>query len=105
MKGVEPTWLASIVQWARADSRVAAVFLFGSRAKGTHRPDSDLDLAVVLTGDEDDSALGYSICKGDEMQARLAAVIPVSVHVNFPLEGDTVVWPAVQEHGQLIYAG
>jgi uncharacterized protein len=29
---------------------VKAVFLFGSRARGTHRPDSDVDLAVVLRG-------------------------------------------------------
>lgn len=30
-----------------ADSRVERVVLFGSRAKGTHRPGSDIDLAVV----------------------------------------------------------
>jgi predicted nucleotidyltransferase len=28
--------------------RLAAVYLFGSRARGEHRPDSDLDLAIVL---------------------------------------------------------
>lgn len=30
---------------------VAAVFLFGSRARGTFRPDSDADVAVLLRGD------------------------------------------------------
>ncbi|MEH3119082.1 MAG: nucleotidyltransferase domain-containing protein [Methylorubrum populi] len=30
---------------------VRAVFLFGSRARGTHQADSDADLAVVLDGD------------------------------------------------------
>ncbi len=29
---------------------VAQVIMFGSRARGDHRPDSDLDLAVVLNG-------------------------------------------------------
>jgi len=29
---------------------VAQAILFGSRARGDHRPDSDLDLAVVLKG-------------------------------------------------------
>ncbi len=29
---------------------VAQAFLFGSRARGEHRPDSDLDLAIVLKG-------------------------------------------------------
>ncbi len=30
------------------------VWLFGSRARGDHRPDSDLDLLVVKTSKEDD---------------------------------------------------
>lgn len=30
-------------------SRLAGLHLFGSRARGDHRPDSDVDLAVVLT--------------------------------------------------------
>ena len=30
------------------------VYLFGSRARGTHRPDSDADLAIVLRGEKGD---------------------------------------------------
>jgi len=33
---------------------VAQAILFGSRARGDHRADSDLDLAVVLKGDRGD---------------------------------------------------
>jgi len=33
---------------------VAHAILFGSRARGGHRPDSDLDLAIVLNGPPDD---------------------------------------------------
>ena len=29
--------------------RLASIHLFGSRARGDHRPDSDADLAVILT--------------------------------------------------------
>lgn len=29
--------------------RLVGLFLFGSRARGDHRPDSDVDLAVVVT--------------------------------------------------------
>lgn len=32
----------------RFGSRLAAVYLFGSRARGDHRPDSDADVAVFL---------------------------------------------------------
>lgn len=35
----------------RADPAVAGVLLSGSLARGTARPDSDLDLLVVTTGD------------------------------------------------------
>ena len=30
---------------------VAELIVFGSRARGTHRPDSDLDVAVLLRGE------------------------------------------------------
>lgn len=30
---------------------IAGAILYGSRARGTHRPDSDADLAVLLSGD------------------------------------------------------
>ena len=33
---------------------VAEVIMFGSRARGDHRPDSDLDLAIVLNGPRGD---------------------------------------------------
>lgn len=33
---------------------IEGVWLFGSRAKGTHRPDSDYDVLVIADIDEDD---------------------------------------------------
>ncbi|HEY0834086.1 MAG TPA: nucleotidyltransferase domain-containing protein [Azospirillum sp.] len=35
----------------RFGDRLVAVYLFGSRARGDHRPDSDADVAVFLRGD------------------------------------------------------
>ncbi len=34
----------------RGSYDVAQVIMFGSRARGDHRPDSDLDLAIILNG-------------------------------------------------------
>ncbi|QYR52964.1 nucleotidyltransferase family protein [Lysobacter soyae] len=34
--------------WASANTRVARLWIFGSRAKGTSRPDSDIDIAIEL---------------------------------------------------------
>ena len=43
--------VARKVKMALADAygdRLAALYVFGSRARGDHRPDSDLDIAVIL---------------------------------------------------------
>lgn len=48
---LEPEQIAIIKAWAKTKKRVRAVRLFGSRAKGTNRPDSDIDLAVTVSED------------------------------------------------------
>lgn len=55
---VEPTvdrTLTRLVERAQADPDVLAVILFGSHARGDARPDSDVDVCLVLTsrGDSD----------------------------------------------------
>src|SRR5690606_13670191 len=44
-------WLAAISEWA-VRHPIKEVWLYGSRARGTHRQDSDVDLAVVTVGRE-----------------------------------------------------
>jgi predicted nucleotidyltransferase len=39
----------AIIDWAERTPQVQAVMLFGSRCKGTARPDSDVDLALSMT--------------------------------------------------------
>ena len=43
--GIKPTVIAAIREAARQHG-VRRVWLFGSRARGEHRPKSDIDLAV-----------------------------------------------------------
>jgi predicted nucleotidyltransferase len=40
----------AILAWAERHDEIAEVWLYGSRARGDHRTDSDLDLAVVVVG-------------------------------------------------------
>ena len=42
--------LAIIITWAKKTPEVQAVFLYGSRAKGTAKPDSDVVLALSIKG-------------------------------------------------------
>lgn len=43
---------------------IAGAILYGSRARGTHRPDSDADLAVLLSG-EHQSRMPIAIAMAD----------------------------------------
>jgi uncharacterized protein len=55
--------------WA-ADPEIAAIWLFGSRARGRPRPWSDVDLAVALAGDLDPKRRS---CKQIELLADACA--------------------------------
>ena len=44
--GLPPTTLEALRTVLRSEPRVERAILFGSRAKGTHRPGSDIDLAL-----------------------------------------------------------
>ena len=46
--------LVAITEWAKACPEIAEVWLYGSRAKGDNRDDSDIDLAVVTVGADAD---------------------------------------------------
>ncbi len=48
--GLSPASLAMIRSILAQEPRVEKAILFGSRAKGTHRPGSDIDLALVGEG-------------------------------------------------------
>lgn len=41
-------WIAALRAWAANNGCVREIWLFGSRAKGAPRPDSDVDIAVAL---------------------------------------------------------
>ena len=42
----------AIITWARNNTEIAEVWLYGSRARGDHGPNSDIDLAIVTVGDD-----------------------------------------------------
>lgn len=70
-----PMWLIEIGAWAAGRTEVAEVWLFGSRAKGTARIDSDVDLGLVLVAGDPghDWPEGNYQALGDRWQAELAA--------------------------------
>jgi predicted nucleotidyltransferase len=45
---MQDEWLRRLRAWAKANDSVRQLWLFGSRATGRSRPDSDVDLALAL---------------------------------------------------------
>jgi predicted nucleotidyltransferase len=45
---MQDEWLRRLRAWAEANDSVRQLWLFGSRATGRSRPDSDVDLALAL---------------------------------------------------------
>ena len=40
--------VTAVIAWAEKTPQVQAVMLFGSRCKGTARPDSDVDIGITM---------------------------------------------------------
>jgi predicted nucleotidyltransferase len=70
-------WRAQIIRWATATNAVDELWLFGSRAKGTSRRDSDVDIAVSLMPAQGghDWALGDYLALSPMWQRTLEAIV------------------------------
>jgi hypothetical protein len=84
---VRPEWTEAIRTCTASNENVAEVWLFGSRAKGTARPDSDVDIALVLVprtpGDPGtDWPEGNYQALGDRWEADLTAALQHAVHLK-----------------------
>jgi predicted nucleotidyltransferase len=69
-------WLQGLRDWAEQNGSVRQLWLFGSRAKGTSRPDSDLDVAVVLMlPTTHDWALGNFAALKGQWKQQIEAIV------------------------------
>lgn len=97
--------IAALQLWAASKAVVRRVWIFGSRARGTHRPDSDLDVAIehdALPGDS--SPFTTWICEAEKWRAELAAHMSVPLDLQSYVHGQTPVIQAGLDSGsQLIY--
>lgn len=100
--GIKPEWMTAVSEWAAGKNEIAEVFFYGSRAKGTNRSDSDLDVAVRITG-QNETPLTTWIFEGRKWAEELDSLLDVSVHLEMMDETDKVVLPSVRQHGVRIY--
>lgn len=90
-----------VANWAAAKPDVKAAYLYGSRVKGTESPSSDIDVAIVLDGD--DEGFANWICGAGDMRSALSPLLPVPLDLQMMHSGDAIVMPAVLDHGVLVY--
>ncbi len=98
-KQLPDEWRARVVAWAAGELLVTGVWFFGSRAKGTAKPDSDLDIAFTTAANGNETAYTVAFFNQDRWRTELQALLPVNVHLQHAEPDDVVVWPAVQDHG------
>ena len=93
--------------WAAAQPRVSAAYLFGSRVKGTNREDSDLDVAVELLGRK---GLPGNFCDWADLAAELhdslGALLPVALDLTQyeNLKDTPVVHKGLSSGSLLVYS-
>ncbi len=103
---ISPEWCDAIRSWAAAIRSVDRVSLYGSRARGTPRPDSDLDLAVYVRAPDGEHLAEWIENRQNRQrwQRALSARLDVKVHLEFANEeAEKVVAPAIAREGITIY--
>jgi predicted nucleotidyltransferase len=85
----------AIRTWASRTSEVRAVWLFGSRAKGTAQPDSDVDLAIECD-------IADYCFERESWINHLSTTLGLVVQIESPGPTDSIVAPAVADHGILL---
>ena len=93
--------IARIVRVAKPDR----IILFGSAARGTSRPDSDLDLLVIKAGVPHRRQLAQSLYRalvGVGVPVDIVVVTPEDIELHKDGVG-TIIGPALRE-GREVYA-
>ncbi|MCW3848529.1 nucleotidyltransferase domain-containing protein [Sphingomonas sp. LB-2] len=102
-EGIAADWITKIAAWAAVEPLVLEVYVFGSRARGDHRTESDLDLALLIEDGDCGESLAHWTCEAERWREALTAALPVTVDLQVMQTDDGVVMPAVQREGMLIY--
>jgi predicted nucleotidyltransferase len=75
---------ALVASWAASEPLVKTAYLFGSRARGTHTSESDLDVAVeLLPGSGDSGPLATWISEAERLGSSVASRVPVAVDLQW----------------------
>jgi predicted nucleotidyltransferase len=93
-----------VTKWAYSHPEIERIYLFGSRARGDSKPDSDVDLAIEVLGIEGENAdtryfYGNKAWK-DELEVALDRPINILRKID---HGKPEIQAAIERDGILIY--
>ena len=103
MNPLPETWTDAICRLGHSEALIREIWIFGSRTKQTNHAQSDIDLAFIVDGKDNEEAFGNWCFEREAWQAKLAAHIPVKLHLQPTFSDDGIVMPAVLDHGIRLY--
>jgi predicted nucleotidyltransferase len=74
--------LATIISWAKKTPDVQAVFLSGKRARGTAEPNSNVELALSITGQDPLRRLATFLSRRRAWRGELEAALGLAVQLE-----------------------
>ena len=106
MNGIANDVQKTLSDWAEQNPKVRRVWVFGSRAQGTHRPDSDLDIALELEPVADsEETLVVWLANSERWRTQLQERISLPVDLEWfdPNGGTGDIRAALDQAKTLIY--
>ena len=83
--------------WAEKKRDIMRVYFFGSRVRGTHKPDSDLDVAIVGR----DSAIMFD---REEWMAELSHLLGLDVRIEQYPHGEPEIHDSITNEGVIVFS-
>lgn len=103
-----PIYLQGIISaWAVTKPLVKRVWMFGSRVRGDHQPDSDLDIAVeidmaAVRGIDHSGGFATWAFEADSWRSELAALIGLKIDLQYYGRGETRIIQAGLDHSSVL---
>jgi predicted nucleotidyltransferase len=106
MSGIGNDVQRTLADWAARNPKVRRVWVFGSRARGTHRPDDDIDIAVELepVADSEETLLVW-LANSEKWRSQLQDKISLPVDLEWfdPNGGTGTIRAALDQAKTLVY--